>query len=119
MRTFWNTSRGLRTLDKWEPNCWVQVTCPTQEDIDFLEKDLHIPDYFLMDIADTDERARYEFDEGWILIILRIPYVKEVRSRTPYTTIPLGIILNKDVCITVCNFTGSTNIETCSAVCNF
>ena len=37
MRTFWNTNRGLHALDKWEPNCWVQVTCPTQDDIDYLE----------------------------------------------------------------------------------
>ncbi|MCM1107576.1 MAG: magnesium transporter CorA family protein [Clostridium sp.] len=111
MRTFWNTNRGLRTLENWEPNCWVQVTCPTQDDMDFLEQTLGIPDYFLMDIADTDERARYEFDDGWILIILRIPYVKEVRSRTPYTTIPLGIILNKDVCITVCNFETNMMID--------
>lgn len=111
MRTYWNTNRGLRTLEKWEPNCWVQVTCPTQDDIDYLENTLHIPDYFLMDIADTDERARYEFDDGWILIILRIPYVKEVRSRTPYTTIPLGIILNKEVCITVCNFETNMMID--------
>lgn len=111
MRTFWNTNRGLRTVENWEPNCWVQVTCPTQEDMDFLEQKLGIPDYFLMDIADTDERARYEFDDGWILIILRIPYVKEVRSRTPYTTIPLGIILNKEVCITVCNFETNMMID--------
>ena len=103
MRTYWNTNRGLRTLEKWEPNCWVQVTCPTQDDIDYLENTLHIPD--------TDERARYEFDDGWILIILRIPYVKEVRSRTPYTTIPLGIILNKEVCITVCNFETNMMID--------
>ena len=53
MRTYWNTNRGLRTLEKWEPNCWVQVTCPTQDDIDYLENTLHIPDYFLMDIADS------------------------------------------------------------------
>ena len=111
MRTYWNTANGLKTMEKWEPNCWVQVTCPTQDDLDFLEKDLKIPDYFLMDIADTDERARYEFDEGWILIILRIPYVKEVRSRTPYTTIPLGIIMNKEVCITVCNFETNMMID--------
>ena len=111
MRTFWKTNRGLRTLENWEPNSWVQVTCPTQEDMDFLEQKLGIPDYFLMDIADTDERARYEFDDGWILIILRIPYVKEVRSRTPYTTIPLGIILNKEVCITVCNFETNMMID--------
>ena len=111
MRTYWHTTGGLKTLDKWQPNCWVQVTCPTQEDKDFLENTLGIPDYFISDIADTDERARYEFDDGWVLIILRIPYVKEVRSRTPFTTIPLGIILNRDVCITVCNFETNMMID--------
>ena len=104
MRTYWNTTNGLRTIEEWQQGCWVQVTCPTQEDCDFLEHTLGIPDYFISDIADTDERARYEFDEGWILIILRIPYVKEVRSRTPYITIPLGIIMGKGVCVTLCNF---------------
>ena len=111
MRTFWNTTNGLRTLENWEPNCWVQVTCPTEEDTDFLQREMGIPDYFLDDIADLDERARYEFDEGWVLIILRVPYVKEVRSRTPFTTIPLGIIMKKDVCITVCNFETNMMID--------
>lgn len=111
MQTYWKTTNGLRTIDKWEPNCWVQVTCPTQEDIDFLEKKLGIPDYYISDIADTDERARYDIDEGWILIILRIPYVKEMRSRTPYTTIPLGIIMKGDVLITVCNFETNMMID--------
>ena len=111
MQTYWNTTNGLRTIDKWEPNCWVQVTCPTQEDIDFLEKKLGIPDYYVSDIADTDERARYDIDDGWVLIILRIPYVKEMKSRTPYTTIPLGIIMKGDVLITVCNFETNMMID--------
>ncbi len=111
MRTYWNTTNGLRTIDEWQPNCWVQVTCPTQDDSSFLEQTLGIPDYFLNDIADTDERARYEYDDGWVLIILRIPYVKEVRSRTPYTTIPLGIIMKKEICITVCNFETNMMID--------
>ena len=111
MRTYWNTTNGLRTIDTWEPNCWVQVTCPTQEDVNFLENELKIPDYYISDIADTDERARYDIDEGWILIILRIPYVKETRSRTPYTTIPLAIIMNGDVLITVCNFETNVMID--------
>ncbi len=111
MLTFWNTNRGLRTIEQWEPNCWVQVTCPSQDDINFLLNDLHVPDYYISDIADTDERARYDIDEGWILIILRIPYVKEVKSRTPYTTIPLGIILKGDVCITLCNFETNMMID--------
>ena len=111
MRTYWNTKKGLHTLNQWVPNCWVQVTCPTQEDSEFLQREMGIPDYFLDDIADTEERARYDYDDGWILIILRIPYVKEVKSRTPYTTIPLGIILKEDVCITVCNYETNMMID--------
>lgn len=111
MRTYWNTSHGLHTLDQWQPNCWVQVTCPTKDDVTYLQQTLGIPDYFLDDIADTEERARYDYDDGWILIILRIPYVKEVKSRTPYTTIPLGIILKGDICITVCNFETNLMID--------
>ena len=111
MRTYWNTNRTLRTIEKWEPYCWVQVTCPDDNDISFLTKEMDVPDYFIEDIRDKDERSRYEYDEGWVLIILRIPYVKEVRSHTPHTTIPLGIILNKQICITICNFETNMMID--------
>ena len=98
-------------LDEWQPNCWIQVTCPTEEDQRMLEERFNIPDYFLPDISDTDERARYEYDDGWMLIILRIPYVKEIRSRTPYTTVPLGIIHKRDVTITVCYYETNMMID--------
>ena len=87
------------------------MTCPTDEDRQELEEKFNIPDYFLSDISDTDERARYEYDDGWMLIILRIPYVKEVRSRTPYTTVPLGIIHKRDVTITVCYYETNMMID--------
>ncbi len=111
MKTYWNTTGGLSTLEEWQPNCWIQVTCPTEEDQDELEKRFKIPDYFFSDISDTDERARYEYDDGWMLIILRIPYVKEIRSRTPYTTVPLGIIHKRDVTITVCYYETNMMID--------
>ena len=101
----------MHTIEEWAPNCWVQVTCPDEEDTQFLQDKLGIPDYFLGDISDTDERPRYDRDEGWAMIILRIPYVKEVRSRTPYTTIPLGIIMKENVCITVCYFETNMMID--------
>ena len=99
MKTYWNINGKLNTIKEWQPNCWIQVTCPTEQEQQELEETYNIPD-----ISDTDERARYEYDDGWMLIILRIPYVKEIRSRTPYTTVPLGIIHKRDVTITVCNF---------------
>ena len=111
MKTYWNTQGGLSQIDEWQPNCWIQMTCPTEEDQQILEEEYKIPDYFLSDISDTDERARYEYDDGWMLIILRIPYVKEVRSRTPYTTVPLGIIHKRDVTITVCYYETNMMID--------
>jgi len=111
MKTFWNTTGGLEQIREWQPNCWIQVTCPTEEDQEDLEKKFNIPDYFFPDISDADERARYEYDDGWMLIILRIPYVKEVRSRTPYTTVPLGIIHKRDVTITVCYYETNMMID--------
>ena len=111
MRTFWNTDSALKTINEWQPNCWIQVTCPTEEDQQYLEDKFNIPDYFLSDISDTDERARNEYDDGWMLIILRIPYVKEIRSRTPYTTVPLGIIHKRDVTITVCYYETNMMID--------
>ncbi len=104
MKTYWNTTGNLTQLSEWQPNCWIQVTCPTDDDRQELEERFNIPDYFMSDISDTDERARYEYDDGWMLVILRIPYVKEIRSRTPYTTVPLGIIHKRDVTITVCYY---------------
>lgn len=104
MKTYWNINGKLNTIKEWQPNCWIQVTCPTEQEQQELEETYNIPDYFISDISDTDERARYEYDDGWMLIILRIPYVKEIRSRRPYTTVPLGIIHKRDVTITVCNF---------------
>ena len=88
MRTFWNYDRTLRTLQEWEPNCWAQVTCPNEDDEKFLMEELKVPDYFLDDIRDKDERSRYEFDDGWVLIILR-----------------------KDICVTVCNYETNMMID--------
>lgn len=104
MKRFWNTNKGIHPIDQWEPNCWIQVTCPTDDDRQKLEQAYQIPEYFFSDISDADERARFEFDEGWQLIIIRIPHMKEINSRTPYTTVPLGIIHKGDVLITVCYF---------------
>ncbi len=88
-----------------------QVNCPTDDDQRELEERFHIPDYFLSDISDTDERARYEYDERLDAHHPAYPYVKEIRSRTPYSTVPLGIIHKRDVTITVCYYETNMMID--------
>ncbi len=105
MRAFWRIKPQIEPLEKWESNCWIQVTSPTAEDTEYLMEELKVPDYFLSDIADVDERPRVETEDGWTMIILRIPYMNPTKeTRSPYSTVPLGIILKKDICITVCYF---------------
>ena len=103
MLAYWNFNKGIRKIEQWEPGCWIQVTCPVEDDVKYLLEDLRIPDYFIEDISDADERARYDYDEGWLMIILRIPHLKTITSRSPYTTIPLGILIKDDKIITICN----------------
>ncbi|MBO7660299.1 MAG: magnesium transporter CorA family protein, partial [Bacteroidaceae bacterium] len=62
MRSFWNTKKGVTPIDEWQPGCWVQITCPVEDDVRFLVDELHMPDYFITDVADADERARYDMD---------------------------------------------------------
>ena len=111
MRTFWNIEKNLTAINEWQPTCWIQVTCPTDEDHKLLEETFTIPDHFLSHISDTDERARYDYDDRWMLIILRIPYLKAIRSRTPYTPLPLGILHKRDVTIPVCYYETNMMID--------
>ena len=95
MRAFWKIKPQIEPLEKWESNCWIQITNPSEEDADYLINELKMPDYFLSDIADVDERSRVETEDGWTMIILRVPYMNPTKggSRSPYTTVPLGVII--------------------------
>lgn len=102
MRTFINGENGLTILDHWQPNCWINIECPTLEELNYLTEELHIPQSFLNDIEDPDERPRIELEDDWKIIIIRIP-VRDTASRNvPFFTVPLGIILQGDVIVTLC-----------------
>ena len=73
MRTFINGENGLTILDHWQPNCWINIECPTLEELNYLTEELHIPQSFLNDIEDPDERPRIELEDDWKIIIIRIP----------------------------------------------
>lgn len=62
-----------------------------------------MPVDFLDDISDADERPRVERNGDWMLAILRIPIHDESRE-LPFFTVPIGVMLNGDYIVTVCNF---------------
>ena len=50
MKTYWNINGKLNTIKEWQPNCWIQVTCPTEQEQQELEETYNIPDYFTLAI---------------------------------------------------------------------
>ncbi len=104
MMTFYINNKGFEVTDKWEPNCWVSLECPTSEERNFLISGLEVPESFISDIEDNDERPRRdEDDNGWQLIVIRVP-IRRNDSRIDFTTVPLGIMIKDDVCVTICNY---------------
>jgi len=103
MIRYWNTKGSLKRLSEHESNAWIEVYSPDEAETDYIVKELGVPDFFISDIKDIDERSRIENEEGWELIIMRIPYMKVEQSRSPYMTVPLGIAFKGDVLVTICN----------------
>ncbi len=103
MRAFLINGNGLVATPKWEPNCWVNITKPTQEDKDYAIDTLGVPQAFYEDIEDVDERPRIEIEDGWCFILMRIPCkAEEYETSAPFSTVPLGIIFKNDVFVSVC-----------------
>ena len=103
MRNYLFCEAGFVEKAQWLPNCWVNVVCPDQNDFDFLTKELKVPESFLNDIADIEERPRTEREDNWLLTILRIPIsTPDQETGLPFTTVPIGIITNNEIIVSVC-----------------
>ena len=100
MKAFYKNNNGLIQSKEWVPNCWINVECPTAEEKIYLLEELKVPEEFYNDIEDIDERPRIEFEDGWTLIIIRIP-VSTNNVKLPYNTIPVGIVFKEEICVTI------------------
>lgn len=100
MITFYKNENGLLKTDQLEKNCWINAVCPTKEDKKFLLDEIQIPQAFYNDIEDIDERPRIETENGWYLIVLRIPF-KSDDAKLPFNTAPLGLIFKDDVFVSI------------------
>lgn len=100
-------NKQIIELDQWESKCWINIYPPfSHENIRKLGKELDIPFDFLIDSLDIDERARFEKEDGIELIVLKTPIHNEIDSETDplYITVPIGIILTKDVVLTISSY---------------
>ena len=102
MKEFLLFGKGFKKVDQWQDGCWVNICSPTQDDINYMEG-LGVPDSFISDIRDPNERPRVERDDDWMLTIMRIPR-ETGDADIPFSTVPLGVIPNGNLVIVLCYF---------------
>ena len=97
------TPEGLQTLENTANGCWVKATTPNAEEIEQL-KNWGIEPELITYSLDQDEMARVERDEGYTLILLRIPHFQGETHDIPYITVPMGIVIKENLIATICQY---------------
>ncbi|GAB6107122.1 magnesium transporter CorA family protein [Fusibacter bizertensis] len=92
----------LKHLEEFEDAIWINLTNPTDQEINLVSSKLSIPQEHLRAALDEEERARIEVDEDCTLILVDVPLTEVQDGSKIYTTLPLAIILAGDNIITVC-----------------
>ncbi len=106
MITYWEEKNGklIQFEESESPrkkHQWVDARSLTREDIRILEKTYNIEQEHILDILDQDELSRIEQADDYTLIIMRLPLFAPDHDIS-YITVPLGIIIFKNVIITIC-----------------
>lgn len=101
MIKIFKTFGGYVEIANEQADCWINVTKPTQDEIQRLSTEFHLPKDAINDILDADERPRVEFDDTWTLVIMRIP-IESNNNSVPFQTIPLGIFITKNFTLSLC-----------------
>jgi magnesium transporter len=109
IRQYYETSKKLEKtniniLETQELACgsWIEVTAPTNHEVEWLKSKLNVPTEFLMSALDEEETAHIDSEDNAKLIVLDVPLYDPIKnSKNSYTTTPFAIIHTENHLITV------------------
>ncbi len=102
MYKIYKTSRGkLWNPKNPEPGCWIDISAPTEEELKKLSPYFDIPEEVLISVRDLDEVPKVEEEENFQFILIQTPLNKAQSGEGEYSTVPLGILYNRDYIITL------------------
>lgn len=103
MIQIFKTNNGIvNKFDEITCNSWICLTAPTPEEMLHISKQCNVDLNDVKASLDIEEASRIERTDDYTLILVDIPSHEVRNGNSAYTTIPLSIILTKDVLITVC-----------------
>lgn len=102
MLTIHKTIDGkMQRLDTLQDGCWVNLTYPSEDELNTVAATLAVEPSFLRAALDEEETSRIDTEDGQTLLIIDVPAV-EKDDAVVYSTLPLGIIVTEKHIITVC-----------------
>ncbi len=102
VKYFKTTDEGVIRIDEPEAGCWINMVEPDGDELSEIAALYNIDTSDLRASLDEEERSRIEVEDNYTLILVDIPTIEERNDKDWYGTIPLSIIVCKDVIITVC-----------------
>lgn len=93
---------GIALINQMEPGSWIALTNPTASELLEVSERFNIDVDHLRAPLDEEERSRIEIEDDYTLILVDIPSIEERNGKDRYVTVPLGIIIAKDILITIC-----------------
>lgn len=102
MITYWQIiSNGIAPVPEYTKECIINTINPSPEEINVLSTTFGLPEDWIADVLDLDERSRIEFEDDFLFMILRIPVINKEEG-IPFTTIPMGVFIKDQNIFVVC-----------------
>ena len=97
------TRKGvLEQIDEPEKGCWINLVHPSEKELKEIGERYNIDEDDITAPLDIEEASRITKEDDYTLVLVDIPSIEEKGGKDRFITIPLAIILAKDVIITVC-----------------
>lgn len=92
----------LIDLSDFAPDVWVQLSNPTNDEIERVSTAFGVPEKALRAPLDVEESSYLEVNDGFLLFTIDIPKAIDRDGIEAFTTIPLCVIITETNVITSC-----------------
>ncbi len=102
MKIYKTAGTELETVDRPSKGSWVNLVDPSADELKQTARDLDVDPEMLRFSLGQEAISSVKKVDDTLRILIRIPYRQPADANVPYITLPLGIVLTKDLVITVC-----------------
>lgn len=102
IRIYKTIDGATRQIEEKEEGCWISLINPTESELVSISSRYGIEADDLRAALDEEERPRIQIEDPYTMILVDAPTIEVRNQKEWYETIPVSIILTKDVIFTVC-----------------